>query len=465
MSTSGLQTDENSIDARYKSALDDLFRRINYETRPDQARSIADFQLERMRRLLELLGNPQTSMPCVHIAGSKGKGSTAVMVARILEAAGFRVGLFTSPHAHRYEERFAVNQVIAQPEEVVALVDQLKLVVKRIESESIGTPTFFELTTAAGWLHFRKQNVDIAVIEVGLGGRLDTTNVCNPAVSVVTSISKDHTRLLGDTEELIAREKAGIIKQGIPVVSGVTKDGPQRVIHEVAAAESAPIHQLGEQFSTVSPVASSDPLTPWSFDYSSDSLTLNNVQLAMLGQHQTRNAAVAIAAVTRLDQNKFPVNEQQIREGLRSANLPLRIQALQRDPTLVVDAAHNVASAQALSETLKSVQARKRVCIFSSSRDKDVAEILRILSPSFDHFVLTSYQTNPRAISLRDLEELASKVLTGSFETAKDPEDALTHVLEIAEPEDLICATGSFFLAAEVENIWRTNFSNPSDTK
>ncbi len=456
------------IEKRYLESLEFLFGRINYERSPNLASGLQSFSLQKMQSLLDRLGNPQNELPCVHIAGSKGKGSTATMVARILETAGYRVGLFTSPHAHRYEERFTINEKLASKAEVVSIVDQLRVVTAKMDNEPDGGPTFFELSTAAGWLHFVKNQCQIAVIEVGLGGRLDSTNVCNPLVSIIASISKDHTRLLGSTEDLIAREKAGIIKTDIPVVSGVLNSEPACVIQEVANDVGAPLYQLGQEFqvTSIAPCENAQQVLPaWSLNFSLGEFSLSDVQLAMPGEHQTQNASLAIIAVRLLSGHGFEVSEEHLRNGLRSARLPLRIEVFNQEPIVVIDAAHNPASIEALCQTLQPIKTKRRLCIFASSRDKDCAELLRILDKHFDEFLLTAYQENPRAISTEELAEMASVILTHPFSLSASPEEAIKKALSDVSPSDFICATGSFFLAAEMEQFWRASHDEAYGTK
>ncbi len=456
------------LQQRYFESLEFLFGRINYERSPNLASGLQSFSLQKMQSLLERLGNPQGEVPCVHIAGSKGKGSTATMVARILETAGYRVGLFTSPHAHRYEERFSINEELASKSEVVAIVDQLRSVTQEMDAEPDGGPTFFELSTAAGWLHFVQKKCQVAVIEVGLGGRLDSTNVCQPLVSIITSISKDHTRLLGSTLDLIAREKAGIMKTGVPVVSGVRKPVPASVIQKVANDVGAPLYQLGQEFQ-VTPVAppndTQQVLPAWSLGYSESDYCLSQVLLAMPGEHQARNASLAIAAVRLLSQRGFEVSEEHLSKGLQAARIPLRIEVVNQEPVIVIDAAHNPASIEALCQTLQPIKADRRLCIFASSRDKDCAELLRTLDKHFDEFFLTAYQENPRAISTEELSEMAAEILTRPFSLPASPAEAMQRALTDASSNDLICATGSFFLAAEIEQFWRTSHSQRHDSK
>ncbi|TWT57623.1 Folylpolyglutamate synthase [Thalassoglobus neptunius] len=454
MSSLGLDSPElTETNRAYQEAIDFLLSRINYESRPDLATSMADFPLARMDRLLTLLGNPQTAQPVVHIAGSKGKGSTAIMVARILEAAGHRVGLFTSPHAHKYEERITVNGVPASRQEIVQIVERLKPICQQMDSESKRGPSFFELTTAAGWLHFQEKQTSVAVVEVGLGGRLDSTNVCNPEVAVIASISKDHTRLLGDTLEKIAREKAGIIKDRVPVVSGVTAAGPAEVIESIAQSHQSKLLRLDRELIVTNASPSGPTPSPWTFDLEVEDLSLKELTLGMPGEHQVRNAALAVATVRQLDPDRFKVSSEHLRQGLRSAVLPMRVQTLSTSPTFILDSAHNPASIQALCDTLSSGTYQKRICLFSASKDKDVKELLVILSKNFDQFILTAYQSNPRAVPIDELAHIAENTEGCRFETAADPAAAVSRGMEISGSDDLLCATGSFFFAAEVEDV------------
>ncbi len=238
-----------SVPAHENSAADFLLRRINYERTPNVPYLSGEFKLDRMRRLMSLLGDPHLDLKAIHIAGTKGKGSTAAMVASVLCAAGYRAGLYTSPHLERTEERIVIDGQACPPDKFLALAAQVQPAVERIDEESAAHgemgPTFFEVTTAMAFLHFAQANVAAAVLEVGLGGRLDSTNVCRPEVCIITSISFDHVKQLGNTLALIAAEKSGIIKPGIPVISGVIDPEPRDVIAARAAELSAPLIQLG----------------------------------------------------------------------------------------------------------------------------------------------------------------------------------------------------------------------------
>jgi len=442
---------------RYRQSLEFLFGRLNFERTPDAATSLQDFKLTRMEEFLHRLGNPQRLIPTVHVAGSKGKGSTSTMIARIAEAAGLNVGLFTSPHIDQFEERFTINGTIASPEEMIELVEQIRPVVDEMEQKSDGQGvTYFELATAMGWLHFLKRKVNLAVIEVGLGGRLDSTNVCSPLVTVITSISRDHTRLLGNTLAEIAREKAGIVKTGIPVVTAVTQLESAGVIQEIAGSHTAPLYRLGTEFqiqSRIRQAAGDFKPACYEVDHSSEFGRLSRLPLAMPGEHQARNAALAVLVIQLLNQRGYQFTEEHIRQGLENAWCPLRIEVLGQAPLLIVDAAHNEASVTALCESLASLRVRRRHLIFATSRDKEVETLLSILNDHFDHFWLTRYCNNPRSVPLTDLEALASRLLSKPWSIQPDPQSALRAATEQAEGDDLICVTGSFFLATEAKQM------------
>ncbi|WP_437226824.1 bifunctional folylpolyglutamate synthase/dihydrofolate synthase [Planctomicrobium sp. SH661] len=446
-----------SDEARYQRAIDEMYGRLNYERTPDAARSLQDFRLTQMRELLAALGNPQLSVKTVHIAGSKGKGSTATMVARIAEAAGHRAGLFTSPHVDRFEERFTINGKTPTQREVADLYDRLRSVIDALPADHpAANPTFFEIATALAWMYFADQQVDLAVMEVGLGGRLDSTNVCSPLVTVITSISRDHVRLLGNTLALIAREKAGIIKPGIPIVTNVPDSDPAEATEEIALANAAPQYRLGVEFHHhPHSLNSGDQDLPahYTFDFKGFGVDWKNLQLGMPGEHQTRNGALAVAVTMLLRERGVNLPEEAIRQGLKNACCPLRVEVLSRAPLTVVDAAHNPASITALCETLRSVSAKRRIAIFASSRDKEADVLLSILNESMDEIWLTRFTNNPRAIEFAELEAIAARHLTKPWRLFETPQEAISTAQATTRPDDLICITGSFFLAAEAKAI------------
>ncbi|MEX0641677.1 MAG: folylpolyglutamate synthase/dihydrofolate synthase family protein [Pirellulales bacterium] len=476
--------------AAHGAALDWLMGRINYERTafiPYQERQL---KLDRMRQLLTRLGQPDAGMKIVHVAGTKGKGSTCAMIAGILTAAGFRTGLFSSPHLERIEERFAVDGQPCTAPELVALVDRLRPVARAMDEEAAadgdptGGPTYFEVTTAMALLHFVEHEVDAAMLEVGLGGRLDSTNVCLPAVSVITSISFDHMKQLGNTLADIAREKAGIIKPGVPVVCGVTEPEPQAVIAEIARDHGCRLIQLERDFtftyqqagSSPTPKAndkarmtndevrlsssfvirhSSFPTLDFAYSVPGQEHQLRAFHLGMRGPHQAANAAVALATITELRHQGWCSSEDAIRAGLRYAALPGRVEVFPGEPVVVLDAAHNPASAQALIAALAEMPpAARRTLILSISHDKDVRAIVHELAPHFERFVVTEYQENPRAMPAQLLAEIirgeAPQAPAAAVTVCRTPADAWQHVLQSALPAELLCITGSFYLAAEM---------------
>lgn len=457
----------------YETALAFLYGRINYERTPASSRRSRSLNLDRMRILLERLGNPHNGLPAVHVAGTKGKGSTATMISSVLTAAGYRTGLYTSPHLERLEERIMIDGHPVTPAELYDLVESMRPAVADLDRseplDSESRPTFFEITTAMAFRHFAQSKLDIAVLEVGMGGRLDSTNVCEPEVSVITTISFDHTRQLGNTLAAIAGEKAGIIKRGIPVVSGVITAEPETVIAETAAERGSPLFQLGRDFSYE--YHSPEGLHPYAagtFDYReprpADAPHYREMQLGLLGAHQAANASVSLAALERLRSRGWRVPEEAMRSGIAHARCPARIEVLQREPTVVVDTAHNVASIEALLQTIEeSFPQKQRLLVFSASRDKDWQRMLERLVPQFQHVVLTQYINNPRSVPPGVLEDFVRQLIdrqtrdgkktTAGVVACSCPDEAWREVHRTTTPDHFICITGSFFLAAEMRSL------------
>lgn len=446
----------------YEQAIEFLFSRVNFERLAGTLYSADDFKLDRMREFLRRLGDPQEAIPAVHIAGTKGKGSTAAYVASILTAAGIRTGLFTSPHISAFEERMAVDGVVPTRDELAALVRSIADVVSDLDkTPGRMSPTYFEIATALAWRYFRQKDAELVVLETGMGGRLDATNVCRPAVAAITTISRDHTRQLGSSIEQIAREKAGIIKSGVPVVSGVAAPAARAVIEETCREQRAPLFQLGEDFHYryLPPVGGSEgqaAVRTWGDDW-------RGFRLPLVGEHQAANAAVAVAMVRLLAEQGWPIAAGTIAEGLSRVRWPGRIEVVGRDPTVIVDTAHNWAAIAALLRTLdESFPARRRILIFAATRDKDVAGMLRQLLPRFDCVILASYQNNPRNVPAGELRQIAESLGDRPLHTAEDPSGAWKLARRLAAREDLICVTGSFFIAAELRELILDSLQPPS---
>jgi len=445
------------VASRRDAALDWLVARINYERTLVAPYNERQLKLDRMRTLLVRLGQPDAGMKIVHVAGTKGKGSVSAMIAAMLAEAGYRTGVFNSPHLHRVEERFVVDGQPCAEAEFVALVNRLRPIVAAMDAEAAaegdpqGGPTYFEVTTAMALVHFVERSVDAAVLEVGLGGRLDSTNVCLPVVSVITSISLDHTQQLGHTLGAIASEKAGIIKPGVPVVCGVAEAQPQAVIAEVARQHGCRLIQADREFRYRYRGGRFD----FEYTVAGQEHCLADVPLAMRGVHQAANAAVALAMLAELRHQGWCISLDAMRRGLAQAKLAGRIELLVGEPNVVVDTAHNGASAKALVETLAEIAPTgRRTLILSVSHDKDVSAILRELVPHFDRVLVTQYQENPRAIPADDLAVLVraeSQGKTGAWlEICPVPWDAWEAARHGAGPNDVVCIAGSFYLAAEL---------------
>jgi dihydrofolate synthase/folylpolyglutamate synthase len=409
------------------------------------------FDLEPIRRLVERLGAPHDELSVIHLAGSKGKGSTALFAEALLLAAGERVGTFTSPHLERWSERFRIDGRAVEGDVLAAAVEQAAPHVDAMrEEDPRHAPTFFDTTTAVALMLFREAKVDRCVIEVGLGGRLDSTNVVSPAVACITGIEIEHTEQLGDTLAEIAFEKAGILKPGVPAVIGELDDEAAEVVEKRAAEIGAPIARLGHEFEVE---VHEEDLEGLSLRLIDGPLCVN-ARISALGRHQAKNAALALACVNRVVDGEASAQfaDAAVR-GLAAARLPARIELMDRSPWLVVDSAHTGASAAALAGVLQRIPARRSHLVLSISAGKDTEAILKNLLPRFDEVTVT------RAEPVRSLApgEVA-KLIRGAaprvaVRVVPNPHLALRAAREKLGPEDLLCVTGSIYLAGIARRI------------
>jgi len=406
----------------------------------------ARFDLEPIRRLTARLGDPQRDLSVIHIAGSKGKGSTALFVEALLLAAGHRVGTFTSPHLSRWTERFRIDGVEVEPGSLAAAVDRIAPHVDALrESEPAHAPTFFDATTAVAFELFREAGVERVVLEVGLGGRLDSTNVVSPALCCITSIELEHQQQLGDTVAAIAGEKAGIIKPGVPVVMGRLSEDAARVVTQRARELDAPLVCLGHDFDVE--ILSQD-LEGQLLHLIDGSLDVR-AHIPTLGRHQAHNAALALACAHR----SVALTDAVIRDGLRSAQLHGRVEVMCRSPRIIVDSAHTHASAVALAEVLAMFRSRRRHLVVSISAGKSAEAILNELIPGVDGVTVTRAEPI-RSLAPTEVAAMIRAIAPGvSVSIVPNPHLAVRAAREALEAEDLLCVAGSIYLAGIARNV------------
>jgi dihydrofolate synthase/folylpolyglutamate synthase len=440
----------------YKNAIERIFA-LGYELAAAPSRK---FDLDHMRVLLRALENPERRFPSVLIAGTNGKGSTAATLASILKSSGLRTGLYTSPHLVRINERIRINGDQISDEKFALLHDLVDRTAERLveEGELPWNPSFFEMLTAMAFEHFATSKVDIAVLEVGMGGRLDATNVVEPRVSVITDISLDHQKFLGDTIAEIAREKAGIIHDGGIVVTLPQSPAANDVIGEavlekraraVSAAPFVPPVSPGspQRFSAASQYRA-NVLSSYPLEVMGTQIT---IETSLVGRHQLRNVALAVAAAEQLSKQGFPVTPQSIETGIRGARWPGRFQVIpprRRQPEIIFDVAHNPAGAWALRSTLSACyEDRRLIFVFGVMRDKAIAEMSEILFPLAERVILTQAE-NPRSASPDEIRVAASRVKIET-EAAGSLPDALEKARSITGADGILVVTGSIYVVGE----------------
>ena len=430
----------------YQQALNLILSLADFERRRDRTH-VPRRDLSRSLKLLERLGNPHDTIPAVHIAGTKGKGSTATMIASVLKTAGYRVGLFTSPHLHSFRERIQVNGIPVSEEQFAHLIHMVwpHRMVEDEEGDSVAPMrSVFELLTGMAFLHFQMQQCDIVVLEVGIGGRLDTTNVCHPVVSVITSISLDHTNILGNTIDRIAYEKSGIIKHGVPVVVAPQTIEASKVIREHAAQCAAPVVEVKNEYS-------------WSRgDFSPEgqhvtvktNLTSYTLWIKLLGTHQLENAATAVATLEVLRERGFQLNNVIIEEGLRQAELPGRMEVLKQQPLIVADGAHNPYSIRCLLDTLPEYFNYKSLqLVIGCGNGHNSTEMVAEISKANARIIVTRSR-HPGSLSPSALAEkfARNKVIAQEVDSV---DLAMEEASKNSGQYDLVVATGSLFVAGE----------------
>lgn len=403
------------------------------------------FGLTQMERILRAIGDPHKEIQAVHIGGTNGKGSTAAMIDSILQEEGYKVGLYTSPHLIRFSERIKVNGKEIEEEEVATLAGWMR---RKIEASGITSPfTFFDFTTAMAFHYFKEKLVDLVVLEVGLGGRLDSTNVVDPLISVITNIDKDHEQYLGKTILKIAREKAGIIKRGRPLITAATQPQVLRLFSKICREKGSPFYRVGKEFRYIR-------AEDGDFHYEGLNRKLWGIRLNLRGFHQIINATTALGVMEVLEDLGYRVSTEAMVEGLRKVDWPGRLEMVSSSPRVILDGAHNPAGAFVLKESLKKeFQYRHLILLIGIMKDKDISSMIHLLAPLADHIILTQpsiERAAPPELLKKELGRNGKKAeIVGNFN------EAIERGLSVMKEEDLFCITGSLYTVGEARAYFR----------
>jgi dihydrofolate synthase / folylpolyglutamate synthase len=407
--------------------------------------------LDPIIRLAEMMGNPQNSFKVIHITGTNGKGSTSAMIASILLAAGYSVGLYTSPHLERFTERIVVDGEEIPEGDVVRLTKIIRPLVESLNDEPQKVrPLFFDIVTAMAFKHFEERHVDFAVLEVGMGGRLDATNIVKPLVSVITNISLEHTQVLGDTVLKIAYEKAGIIKPDSMLVTATQDDSVYAYFEETCRKLNTEIHRVGGDITFHS----------LGRDLDGQDFTVKGIRgsyrlhTPLLGGYQLYNASTAIGAVEALSHYNIAISEAAIKKGLANVDWPGRLEVMQRSPLVVVDSAKDTEATRALAEAVEELPHRKLIVVVSISSDKNIPGMIANLARVADHFVVTSHSVMGRAAEREGLGREIEKH-GKPWESVERVEDAVERAIDEAGEGDMVLITGSVFAVGEARRRWK----------
>ena len=420
---------------------------------PQQAR-VQKFGLSNIALLAETLGNPHLKIPCVHIAGTNGKGSTAAMLESILHTSGLRTGLYTSPHLERINERVRIDGQDIPDESFAAAWTRVHLTIERLlaEGKLEAHPTYFECVTALAFVAFAEARVQFAIYEVGLGGRLDSTNIVQPEVAVITSIDFDHENFLGHSIAEIAGEKAGIIKPGVPVVTSAERPEARTVIAQRAREMNARLVAIDAAWRVE--IKGAPDGCYRAIASSTGSSTRLAIEPPLAGRFQIRNALAAATAAELLNERSFAISTEAIERGIRAARWPGRLERLAERPSVYLDGTHNPSGAKELLRFWKDNFAGRRIfLVYGAMRDKAVDEIAGVLFPAADSVILTE-PLQPRAISAPLLSEMTAHLARESS-VVRNPSDALERAIAMAGPEDAVFATGSLYLVGDLRSYWR----------
>ncbi len=440
----------------YQQAIKYLFERTDYEKEKYPRYNFTTFNLKRMEKLLSLLVNPHKKIRTVHIAGTKGKGSTATMLARMLEWNNYTVGLYTSPHLVSLHERIMVNSKMITEKQTFGLLNRIYAPVEKLSKTD--APSFFEIMTALAFMHFVDVKADIAIIETGLGGRLDSTNVIRPEVVGITSLSIDHQHQLGDSIDSIAKEKAGIFKRGVPIVTVQQHPEAMSVLKAQANAVQAPLSVTGKDIDFTYRFETSREDGPHTrICLTTPTSKFEHLRVPMYGKHQAINCGLALAMLDKLKSSGYEIDNEKAEEGLNTVSLPGRMEMIYDDPRIMIDAAHNAASIKALIHAVgQNIPYDSMVVIFGCNSDKDVKGMLHKLQYGADKVIFTR-SSSPKAMSPQDLADMYSEICAKMCQTASSLGEALQLAKSAVSKEDLICITGSFYLIGQAKARFQPN--------
>jgi dihydrofolate synthase / folylpolyglutamate synthase len=442
----------NATIRSYKEALSFLFSNTNYETSKRLRYNADTFNLDRMHRLLEYVGNPHKKLTSVHVAGTKGKGSTCTMLSEMLISNDYKVGLYTSPHVLDLRERIQINGVMISEKNMTKQIRKMVPVVKKMSDDP---PTFFEILTVIAFLYFVESEIDVAVVETGMGGRLDSTNVLQPEAIGITSISIDHQNQLGDTISKIAKEKAGVFKEGVPAVSVMQDSETMRVLRREANQVKSPLRFTGKDIDFSCRFESSRSLGPHNrICLTTQTSKFEHLPVPLLGEHQAVNCGLALSLLDCLKSRGFEIDDARAISGLAKTVLPGRMELIWKDPRVLVDGAHNAASIKALIQaTGQHIPYDSMVMIFGCCEDKDIDGMLNQLQYGADKVIFTRANT-PRAMYPEDLAQRYTEICGKMCQTAITLAEALRVAKPAVNTGDLICITGSFYLVGQAKELF-----------
>jgi dihydrofolate synthase/folylpolyglutamate synthase len=430
--------------------------KTDYEKEARLRYNVTTFNLNRMKQLLTLVDNPHKKITTVHIAGTKGKGSTATMIARMLEANGYKVGLYTSPHVVSMHERITINSNMVSEDDLLGLINRVYAPVEKLSKTD--SPTFFEIFTAIAFMYFIDNEVDISIVETGLGGRLDSTNVIKPKVVGITSLSIDHQAQLGGTLAQIAKEKAGVFKAGVPIVTVEQKPEAMRVLRTEAAAANAPLSVTGGDIDFSCRFEASPEHGPHTrICLTAPTSKVEHLRVPLHGRHQATNCALALAIVDKLKANGYEIDNTKAAKGLDKVSLLGRMEMICEDPRVLIDAAHNADSIEALMRAIgQSIPYDSMVVIFGCNNDKDAEGMLEKLQYGADKVIFTR-SSSAKAMSPDKLAEMYTNACGKMCQSASSLGEALRLANSAIGKEDLICITGSFYLIGQAKLRFQSN--------